>query len=225
MKRVVKEYDVRQKEILDTALHLFFLNGYKNTTVNHIIQEIGIAKGTFYHYFKSKEDLLDRLIERFNEETLKIAKTIIHDQTLSAPEKFQQTLLAIRNVKVENIELMITLMRFLQDDQNIRFKHKLNQAYLDLFVPLFSLIIEEGKWEGTFRTGDPETMAQLILGMAFSFSDILTQMLLEGDLDRVEIKLTSYVNAIERLLGLREGTLNLIDRRVLDYFVEQEGKK
>lgn len=52
--RIIKEYEERRKEILETAERLFLTKGYTKTTVNDILKEIGIAKGTFYHYFKSK---------------------------------------------------------------------------------------------------------------------------------------------------------------------------
>lgn len=62
--RVVKEHEERRNEILNTAQTLFVTKGYMKTTINDILQAIGIAKGTFYHYFKSKEEVLDAIIER-----------------------------------------------------------------------------------------------------------------------------------------------------------------
>jgi AcrR family transcriptional regulator len=44
---------------------LFFTKGYAKTTVNDVLQEIGIAKGTFYYYFKSKEEVMDAVVMRF----------------------------------------------------------------------------------------------------------------------------------------------------------------
>ena len=53
--RIVKEHEERKNEILDTAEILFEEKGYDKCSVNDILNRIGIAKGTFYHYFKSKE--------------------------------------------------------------------------------------------------------------------------------------------------------------------------
>ncbi|TKH46201.1 helix-turn-helix transcriptional regulator, partial [Bacillus cereus] len=66
--RIVKEYEERRKEILETAERLFLTKGYTKTTVNDILKEIGIAKGTFYHYFKSKEEVMDEIIMRIIKE-------------------------------------------------------------------------------------------------------------------------------------------------------------
>jgi len=56
MMRIVKEYDERRNEIIDTAKKLFITKGYNKSSVNDILNEIGIAKGTFYYYFASKEE-------------------------------------------------------------------------------------------------------------------------------------------------------------------------
>ncbi|MDF2532153.1 MAG: TetR family transcriptional regulator [Clostridia bacterium] len=62
--RITKEYDERRNEILDTAEKLFHAKGYEKCTVNDILKEISIAKGTFYHYFRSKEEVLDAIVSR-----------------------------------------------------------------------------------------------------------------------------------------------------------------
>ena len=62
--RIVMEADVRKNEILDAAGILFSEKGYDNTSVTDIMNAVGIAKGTLYHHFKSKEDIMDALIKR-----------------------------------------------------------------------------------------------------------------------------------------------------------------
>ena len=67
MKRIVKNPDVRRLEILQAAENLFAKEGYVKTSVESIIKEAGIAKGTFYYYFKAKEDILEALVEQVAE--------------------------------------------------------------------------------------------------------------------------------------------------------------
>ena len=64
--RIVKEAEERRNEILDAAERLFSGKGYNHTTINHILDEVQIAKGTFYYYFKSKEEVMDAIIDRVN---------------------------------------------------------------------------------------------------------------------------------------------------------------
>ncbi|HBT17621.1 MAG TPA: TetR/AcrR family transcriptional regulator, partial [Firmicutes bacterium] len=65
--RITKEYDERRNEILDTAEELFNMKGYDKCTVNDILKAVGIARGTFYYYFKSKEEVLDAIVSRYTD--------------------------------------------------------------------------------------------------------------------------------------------------------------
>ena len=52
----------QRNKIIDTTEQLLADKGYDNTSVNDVIRSSGIAKGTFYHYFSSKDALLDHLL-------------------------------------------------------------------------------------------------------------------------------------------------------------------
>lgn len=85
-----KEREVRRKEILDTAEGFFSEKGYEATSVQDLIDAIGTAKGTFYHYFQSKEDLLDAnaMVERMLGNTVQsTTRAVVDDARLTAPEK------------------------------------------------------------------------------------------------------------------------------------------
>lgn len=58
----------KRELIIDTAWKLFGEKGYAEATINDIIREAGISKGTFYYYFRSKDDLLDTLSEILDRE-------------------------------------------------------------------------------------------------------------------------------------------------------------
>lgn len=62
--RIVKEADVRKNEILDAAAVLFAEKGADKTSVADIMEAVGIAKGTLYHRFKSKESIMDALMHQ-----------------------------------------------------------------------------------------------------------------------------------------------------------------
>ena len=64
MARQVKDYDDRYQEFLDVGERLFYTKGYDQTSIQEIIDAVGVAKGLFYYYFRAKGDLLDAIIER-----------------------------------------------------------------------------------------------------------------------------------------------------------------
>ena len=90
-----KRGDARKKEILDTAEQLFASNGFDNTSTNDIINAIGIARGTLYHHFTSKEDILDSVIERINEELMRNAKEIADNKQIPLLDRLTGSVCAL----------------------------------------------------------------------------------------------------------------------------------
>jgi len=82
--RIVKEHDERRNEILDAAQALFYSKGYDQTSIQDIINAVGIAKGTSYHYFSSKDALLNELVERMLHESIRLIEPIVADAELNA---------------------------------------------------------------------------------------------------------------------------------------------
>ena len=80
--RIVKSADERKGEILDVAEQLFAEKGFDNASTNDIIKKIGIARGTLYHHFKSKEEILDAIVERMMNDSIARARAIIKDKTI-----------------------------------------------------------------------------------------------------------------------------------------------
>ena len=62
--RVTKDPEERKQELIDAAERLFMERGYEATAVSDIVQEVGVAQGTFYYYFPSKEEILEAIIEK-----------------------------------------------------------------------------------------------------------------------------------------------------------------
>lgn len=86
--RIVKEADERREEIVNEAVRLFAEKGFRNTSVNDILAAVNIAKGTFYYYFKSKEELLDEAIEMYTRDLTAKLNGIGRESDLNAVEKF-----------------------------------------------------------------------------------------------------------------------------------------
>src|SRR5262245_18142520 len=79
MPRTIKKPTVRRAEILKTARDLFLKKDYDKTTMQDFMNQLGIAKGTIYHYFKSKEELLEAVIEDIVTEHLLAMETVMHE--------------------------------------------------------------------------------------------------------------------------------------------------
>ena len=213
MTRIIKEYQERKNELLQEACQeLFFSKGYEQTSVESIIEKVGVSKGTFYYYFKSKVELLDNLTERLSKQILQEVKKIVERTDLDALTKLNRVYAATRNTKFENIELLRILLKVLYDDKNLFFRYKIYRSNIELLAPEFIKIIKQGIKEKLFNTPFPEEAAKLIFELGFVLGERITKLILEIDknpenLDRVEKEFKAYENAIERIIGAEKGTV------------------
>ncbi len=216
MSRVVKDYEVRRTELLDTAQSLFFKKGFEPTSIQEIIDDIGIAKGTFYHYFNSKLDLLDGLIERMLTQTLQAVKPIVDDDQLNALEKFERFFAHIESWKIEHKAFLLEVLRAWYKDRNAVFRQKMRAETISAVAPMLAKIIRQGVAEGVFVTDYPDDLAEVVLQIGQSLSETAVELLLhvEQDDHTLEIitrKVKVREQAIERVLGAPPDSLKIFN--------------
>lgn len=222
--RVVKDHSERRNELLDEAQKLFYKDGYENTSVNEIIEAVGIAKGTFYHYFKSKEDLLDQLIERITSTILIQLELIVKDREMNAIDKLNKFYIDAGNYKIENKEAIIVAARVFHNDDNLRMKDKLLKRILHISTPLLTHIIKQGVKERSFKTPYSDHLAPLIFHMGFYLRDEFAAVIVRSKIEKSEIKriidtCMMYQDAIERLLGAPKKSIRIFTRKlILSFF-------
>ena len=197
MARIIKDYDKRLNELLDVAQHLFFQKGYETTSVNDIINKVGVAKGTFYHYFSSKDELLDKMVERFTLQTEQLVSKLVH-KDINALEKINHFFITIRNWKVDNLELMMVFMRVLYTDENLLIRHKMFSKSIQNLVPPLTIRSEQWEKEGYFTVIFCKETAELILSMALGMGEAMVDLLLNAD------EKPENLNHIERFLKVYE---------------------
>ncbi len=229
MVRITKEYDERLNELLNAAQQLFFEKGYEKTSVNHIIEKVGVAKGTFYHYFKSKEELLDKLVEQFSEKAHAEIINVIEMKELNAIEKFNRLASTMQAMKVENMDLVKLLMKVMYKDENLLLRHKIFKRNINRLAPEYAGIISTGIEEGCFNTTDPEEVAEIILSWGHNLNETVVGLLLESNekpenIEIIEKKVNAYERGMEKLLGAKTGSLNMFNRQMIEAF-KPGGKK
>ena len=226
MARITKEYHVRKNELLDAAQELFFTKGYKQTSIESIIKKIGVAKGTFYYYFKSKEDLMNKLVKRMTNQIQLEVKKITERTDLDALTKLNKAFIATRKTKLENIELIKLYLKVLYKDENIMLRHKIYMSNIDLLVPEFAKIIQQGVEEKVFNTPFPRKAARLIFELAQIFADSSAKLFLKIDenpeiIEKFGKEIDIYEDGIERIIGAKKGSINIVDRRALKSILEK----
>ena len=225
MPRVLKEYNERKNEFLDAAQQLFYTKGYEQTSVSAILEKVGVAKGTFYHYFKSKEALLDSLIERMTGQIIVGIQVIVENPDLDAISKLNQVFQSSGSWKAAHMDWILTLIRVLYDDKNILLRRKMFLRSSNQCAPYIAKIVRQGIDEGVFDTLFPDEISELIFMQSDNLSEKIAALVLDMESHPENGKslyriLGVYEDAIERFLGAPKGTIHLSDRATLAEMLE-----
>jgi len=226
MARITKEYHERENELLNTAQEIFLTKGYKQTSVESIIKKVGVAKGTFYYYFRSKEDLLDKLVKRMTSKIRVEIKKIVEKKDLDAISKLEKAYSVAGNIKLENIHLIKLMLKILYEKDNLILRYKVYKSNVELIVPEFAKIIEQGVKEKLFNTPYPHEAAKLFFELGSILGDTISKLFLKLDekpenMDKMVKEIEVYEDAIERILGAKKGTINIVNREMLKNFQEK----
>ena len=210
MKRVVKDPKERRAEIIDAARYLFLTQEYDKTSMQDVINHVNIAKGTIYHYFSSKEALLQAVIEDMVAQSIEQMKLVVEQSSGNALEKIQQ-LMAAGNMMTGNEKLLEHLHRHDNDIMHLR----LLTAALAQQVPLYAKLIEQGCKEGLFITKTPFEVAEFILYAVQFLTDKGIAPWTQQDIDR---RAKVFPQFIEQLLQAPAGSFGFMTN-----FIEQIG--
>ena len=165
MARIVKKPLQRRSEILEAARHLFQTRGYERTTLQDVMNRLGIAKGTIYHYFKSKEELLEVAVEEMVNRRLEKMEALIQNAKGNALKKMQ-VLIEMGKEATDQAAL-----EELHRKGNEAMHTRLLAFTLIREAPLYAKLIEQGCEEGIFHTETPLECAEYILSAVQFLTD------------------------------------------------------
>lgn len=228
---MVKKHQERKIEILEKAGGLFYSSGYEHTSVQQIIDAVGIAKGTFYHYFESKTDLLDQLVRRMVDKQIPFFEDIIKQEGRNAIEKYNELAGSSLAWKVSNRKVLMAFYREIHNDRNVLMRHKMISYSAQLFGPLMAELFRQGMKEGLIDTDYPEEAAKLYFMLGDSLNKQLAGdvLALKDDPDRMPVimrQLRMFVQAIERILGINPGSLRFFEeKQVIHLLLEEANDK
>lgn len=198
--RIVKNPDVRRAEILSVANQLFQTKGYAKTAVDEIVRQAGIAKGTFYHYFKSKEEILEALTEQLVNDMVMEARQITNDKKLNAIEKLAVIINKQNSLKDEKHDVVNSMHL----PENRALHDRINIKIVQLFGPILADVITQGNQEKRFHVDDPLSTVQFILaGSLFLFGEGVFNWTNEEQQARYHAMFT----LIERTLAAKDGSM------------------
>lgn len=155
----------RRDEIIRIAARLFSEKSYHDVTMDEIAEKVGVAKGTIYLYFESKERLYLEILEQgFRAIESLIEKEIAKSER--APEKLKKVLKLIFGFYRKNLDILRILSR--DETHLIREHYEFTEHWRDRRVKLYKRILEKGVKEGSFREINTELTSLIIFGLVRS---------------------------------------------------------
>ena len=210
--------ETRRAQFLDCAQGLFFTRGYEATTVNDIIERAGLSKGAFYHYWDSKEALLDALSERVAAQIIADARPILDDPGLDALARLNAFLEQGRQWKIERAPMLRAAFTSVLQAGNVVLNQRILATTGRVVTPVIVAIVEEGVREGIFVAPSPAMVAEVVLMLGAGRMTCAVEAMAQaarGDLAAatalLEARLADEEAVIERVLGAPPGSIRLVE--------------
>lgn len=200
MGRPKKDPEIRRQQLLDVAEELFNRKGYDETAVSDIVGQMGVAQGTFYYYFGSKDEILDAVITRIIDRAAGTIEEIVERVDLDAAQK-------VLRFQENSIERRTThsVLDYMHLERNAKLHYKLQRHWFEMVLPLLSRVVEQGLEDGIFHTDSTEaTAAGLILlgGMVEMYDRTPETFGIRPDI------IGPLQDQMERILGAKAGALD-----------------
>ena len=221
MAKTAKHHNTKKNELVEVAEKLFLEKGYEQTSIEDILNASKISKGGFYHYFKSKEEVLTESINSLMETSLAELEPIIEDHEADALEKLRLFMQRKEDFQRPKKEYARFLSMVMKSDFTL-YKYYLTLA--QKYVSPLARIIEQGTKEGGFHVQYPLETADILLRAVTS----LPQSSFFGEYMEDEAKHHNYSislrEVVARVLGTESSKIWLPDDEELAKTItKQEG--
>lgn len=153
--RNVKFHEERKQELIETAKRLFLEHGIEHTTISMIVGEIGVAHGLFYYYFKSKDEVIESVLE-----------SILYEFTNGLMERLEHS----RDDFYDKIKLLMKALYeiYYNDTSNERPEDWIRMYYHDKVTKVLTDfgkgLIKEGIEKGYIQIPDAELVFNIAIG-------------------------------------------------------------
>lgn len=176
-----------KRKIFETSMKLFAEKGYDATSIEEITAEVGVAKGTLYYHFSSKEEIFEFLIV----EGVKLLKNSIAIKT----EKLDNSLDKIKAIVLIQIKVLVKYENFmkivLSQILGSGSRSNLCKKYVFEYIQMIEEIVQQGIENKEIIEGNPNVIASSVFG--FTFSSLIYKTRIERD-----IKIPELYSEIER---------------------------
>ena len=213
-------HTVRREAFVDAALRLMQAKGYEQMSIQDVLDELQASRGAFYHYFDSKQALLEAAVARIADQALLALAPVVDDPDLAALPKLEGFFRGIGRWKTERKALMLELIKVWASDHNAVVREKVRRTMVAQVAPVLARIVRQGVAEEIFSVTSPVETASMLMALIAVLQDEVTELFLARQANAVSFEaverfLAGYTEALERILGAPAGSLHLTDDQTL----------
>ncbi len=192
-----KDKNVKEK-ILEKSIKAFLSKGFRGTTTTEITSAAGVAKGTLYWHFKSKDEILDAILERFLKEFVGGIDDAVANCSGNFLAKFKAFFKFGSEFSRDNLQLMLVYQTLLGEIVGSHSKAEMKmKAIQDRYDHVVQTLLDQGKKEGVIRE-DVDTYIQARIMTAALIGSYLQWYLNAGSYDSEYVR--RYAIAIRKTL-------------------------
>lgn len=191
--------------ILDAMQQLMNKSNAQSISVSDIAKEAGIGKGSIYYYFKSKEEILEAVIERSYSDAIEKSKRLLETQNMDALTKME---IIFRTCRDSSLEL-------LRQESNSFFELQqsalLHQQFIRIMIrnlrPILADIIRQGNNEGSMDCKAPEEVSEIVLTILTIKMD---NHIIDDDRTQIKRTLDVFAYMLETSFSIEKGRLDYL---------------
>ena len=188
---MAKTKEERRNEIIETAGKLFEEKGYEQTQVQDIVNEIGVAKGLFYYYFKSKDEVMEELADRYADAIIDAVNKLI-DKDITTFDKINR----IFQIFIDSAEKKFGIFMGILNVKNGKTHERIFFNVGKKMVPLVTELILSGNDNGECNCSDPKFITEFLVSGLFN---IMNQISPDEKIDYLKEKLPTIKTMILKL--------------------------
>ena len=193
---MAKTKEERRNEIIETAGKLFEEKGYEQTQVQDIVNEIGVAKGLFYYYFKSKDEVMEELADRYADAIIDAVNKLI-DKDITTFDKINR----IFQIFIDSAEKKFGIFMGILNVKNGKTHERIFFNVGKKMVPLVTELILSGNDKGECNCSDPKFITEFLVSGLFN---IMNQISPDEKIDYLKEKLPTIKTMILKLYNFAE---------------------
>ena len=215
-----ERYAVKRDAFIDAGARLIQSKGYEQLSIQELLDELGASKGAFYHYFGSKGDLLEAVVERMADAVEVQWADPMTRPGLTATQRLESVFAITAQWKSERRELVMAVIEAWLSDHNAIVREKLRQLVSSRMTALLQRVLRQGVAEGEFVVTDPDATARVLVGLIQTAQERALELFVarqdgRAEFAEVEQSFAAFQEAFERIVGAPPNSVHFVSHHTL----------